>query len=103
MNKIPGYPLQIRLLIYIFLGDKAPNPVNPSSIKNEIKKAAQMSGSILIKWFKDYLPSSIFLFNSANASMSPRVDLSSLLEEEDTFLEEDSLTFFFSSSLKIPV
>ncbi len=69
----------------------------------EIKKSRSNERLLIYQWFKDYLPSSIFLFNSANASMSPRVDLSSLFEEEDTFLEEDSLTFFFSSSLKIPV
>ena len=67
------------------------------------KKSRSNERLLIYNGIKDYLPSSIFLFNSANASMSPRVDLSSLFEEEDTFLEEDSLTFFFSSSLKIPV
>ncbi len=67
------------------------------------KKSRSNERLHIYQWFKDYLPSSIFLFNSANASMSPRVDLSSLLEEEVTFLEEASFTFFFSSSLKIPV
>ena len=47
----------------------------------------------------DYLPPSIFFFNSARASMSPRVVFSSL--EED--LAAASFTFFFSSSLKRPV
>ena len=31
----------------------------------------------------DYFPPSIFFFSSASASISPRVDLSSLFEEEE--------------------